>query len=718
MVATGSIGTVAYDIISRDRTKKGLNSAADRAKRVGKIGQNVGAALTGVGVAAAFAVRALTNSFMELDTAMARVRKTTGASTAEIDELKDAFIELSKEMPASAAELAEVGAVAGQLGIKGKANILEFTETASMMATAFDVSSEEAATALAKLSNIYDIPISETDRLASAINALGNTTAAKEGEILAFTGSLGASARMLGFTATESVSMGASLISMGMDASDAGTRLNSAFSVMAQNTEEAGELLGMSGDKFKEAFGQDQIGTINRLIAKIKGIDDSMERTTAATDVFGRIGAKAIIGLSANVDDFATNLDTAASAYELNTSLTEEYANATDTAAAKLKIAKNQLNAAKIALGGQMAPALIFVAKAIGGVANALSNMSPWLQAFISGGILLTSTLAVIGPLLFVASTAVVAWSTASLAAAASGISLTASLSAAAVAAWAFITPLLPFIAIGATIVGILALLEKKFKVVSIATALVTKGFEWGLQVNRKFASSFKPIWDAFSPVFELLKKGVTDYFTFHWNMFKKLLSVTEKVFNGIGKLMAKALGRTWEGLTIDKILGDLDVVEDKLEEVASLPAGIDISGFAGIDDTQETEGGTTNAFDAAVRASEQRKLQGLTPEQRASQFGTLSTGAQAGLFGGAGGEESESDTAITEILPALSQSSDKTNELIKETNTKLDTMPELVSELMKITGQFSALISAISRLAAAQSSDGGLGSNAGGGGL
>ena len=114
----------------------------------------ISASMTAAGIGAALAIRGMTNAFMELDTAMARVRKTTGASVDEIAELKDAFIGLSKVMPSTASELADVGAVAGQLGIKGKADILEFTETASMMATAFDISSEEAATALAKLSTV------------------------------------------------------------------------------------------------------------------------------------------------------------------------------------------------------------------------------------------------------------------------------------------------------------------------------------------------------------------------------------------------------------------------------------------------------------------------------------------------------------------------------------------------------------------------------------
>ncbi|MEA2037846.1 MAG: phage tail tape measure protein, partial [Nanoarchaeota archaeon] len=82
-------------------------------------------ALVNVAMAAALAYGAF-NVFIkptiELETAMVKVRKTTGMTTEEIKGLETQLLDMSKSVPQSADELAEMAAVAGQLGIQGSEN--------------------------------------------------------------------------------------------------------------------------------------------------------------------------------------------------------------------------------------------------------------------------------------------------------------------------------------------------------------------------------------------------------------------------------------------------------------------------------------------------------------------------------------------------------------------------------------------------------------------
>ncbi|RRG80740.1 phage tail tape measure protein, partial [Clostridioides difficile] len=97
----------------------------------------------------------------EFESAFAGVKKTVNASDADINTFKKNIMDLSKNMPQTAVEISAVGEAAGQLGIKvGKnaSNITNFTKTMVMLGDATNMSSDEAATALARFANIVQMP--------------------------------------------------------------------------------------------------------------------------------------------------------------------------------------------------------------------------------------------------------------------------------------------------------------------------------------------------------------------------------------------------------------------------------------------------------------------------------------------------------------------------------------------------------------------------------
>lgn len=329
------------------------------------------AALGGIAVAATASI----NAFRGFEEAMAGVAKTTGLSGKALEEIADGVKDLSKVIPMAHEGLADIAAIAGQLGIEGKEDILGFTKTVAEVATAFDMTAEESAIAMGKLANIYEIPITETSNFASAINVLGNTTAAFEREIVNFTMNLGASAKGMGFNSTEAIAMGASMIAMGNDASDSGTRLSAAFVEMGKKVDKFSEFLGMSEESFKAAFGDDPMTMLITIIEQIEAIEDPLDRSTKRAELFGAIGGKAMKALGGDLDGLKTNLDNAATGFEENTSLSEEFAAKTGTLNASFQLLKNSVTGVAIGIGEKLAP---FVSKLV----KSFINIIPKVEAF------------------------------------------------------------------------------------------------------------------------------------------------------------------------------------------------------------------------------------------------------------------------------------------------------------------------------------------------
>lgn len=293
----------------------------------------------------AIAFRSIISPAIELESEMANVRKTTGASKDSIEELRQELIGISKVLPITAIELAKIAAVAGQAGIRGTKSITSFTNTIAMMAIATDLSAEEAAKALVKVSNAFNIPISQANKLGSVINELSNTTAATAAEIVSSLTRVGAAGGNLGLTAEFVAALGATLIDAGFRAERAGTRMRSALRGISRNIEELAKLTKIPLEQFRKQLDVDPEGTLLKVLQSLK---DAGATTAEIAKIFGAVGGFAIETFVANLDDVNKNLATARLEMKDGLSLLKETGLFLDTTANKWKIIGNNIRAATL----------------------------------------------------------------------------------------------------------------------------------------------------------------------------------------------------------------------------------------------------------------------------------------------------------------------------------------------------------------------------------
>lgn len=324
---------------------KGLGGLKDLAAGVTKTIAAVGAALA---TAAGFAIKA----GIEFESAFAGVKKTVNGTEEQLASLEGAIRNMAKEMPQSAAEIAGVAEAAGQLGISID-KIDSFTKTMVQLGDATNLSSEEAATSLARLANITGMSQDDFDKLGSTIVALGNNLATTESEITAMGLRLAGAGKQVGLSEAQILSLAGGLSSVGIEAEAGGSAFSKVMSDMALAVETGNSSLGqfaavagMSSAEFKKAFKDDAAGAI---MSFIQGLGTAEDRGISAIKVLDDMGITeirlkdALLRASSASDVFAKSMDNGNTAWKENTALAKEASARYATMESQIGILKNKL---------------------------------------------------------------------------------------------------------------------------------------------------------------------------------------------------------------------------------------------------------------------------------------------------------------------------------------------------------------------------------------
>lgn len=386
--------------------QKRLNGYASGAK---SIGMGMTAAVTAPIVAGfGFAAKAA----IDFESSFAGVRKTVDASDAELQDLAKGFRDLSKEIPTSVNELNRIGESAGQLGIKTP-NILGFSKVMAELGVTTNLSSDQAATSLARLANITQMPQDQFDRLGSTVVGLGNNFATTESEIVDMGLRIAGAGQIAGLTEPQILSIGAAMASVGMEAEAGGTAVQKVLNGMTAavaaggpQLEEFARTAGLSASAFATAYKQDA-GEAFALF--VEGLGRQGDQAFATLDNLGlgneRV-IRAFLSLGNAGDLLRDALRRGSTEWERNTALVDEAGKRFGTTESKLTTLWNKASDVAITVGTAMAPAIeaaIGVGEraipVIDMLAQGFAALPPTAQTVVLGFFALT---AAAGPLVYI----------------------------------------------------------------------------------------------------------------------------------------------------------------------------------------------------------------------------------------------------------------------------------------------------------------------------
>ena len=379
-----------------DTLKKKQGEAADKAMTFGdKAGQafnQVHEAIVAAGIAVALKeiyeyFASCAQASMDFESAITGVAKTTDLTDEELAAMSDSIKALSTEIPATTEEISAVAEAAGQLGIQKDA-LLDFTEIMTMLGTATNMTADEAATSLARFANITGMATDNYGRLGSVIVDLGNNFATTESEIVAMGTRLASAGKLAGLTEPEIMALAAAMSSVGIEAEAGGTAMTQTLNAIEKAVAKGGDdlaefarIAGMSSEEFSSAWKNDAMSALTSFIGGLGKLDEQGESTVLVLEDLGLTGIRQsnmlkALGLAA--DQMTGAVNTANTAWQQNTALTNEANKRYATAQSRLTMMQNAYNNLKVAIGDAYTPAL---SEAYGVGTKVLNEITKFVQA-------------------------------------------------------------------------------------------------------------------------------------------------------------------------------------------------------------------------------------------------------------------------------------------------------------------------------------------------
>lgn len=388
--STKQLGTTATDTGSKNEqaSKKSAQAAAEHAAAVEKTGKMLAGfgtvTVAGLGMAAKAAIG------WEAD--WTGVMKTVEGTPEQLGAVEDGLRGLAKELPASHTEIAAVAQAAGQLGI-ATPDVVAFTKTMIDMGESTNLSAEDAATTLARFSNVMGTSTSDVGRLGATIVGLGNNFATTESEIAALAQRLSGAGAQAGLTEADVLGISAAMSSVGIEAEAGGTAMSLTMKRIGKAVDDGGDKLelfasvaGMSTEQFAAAWRDDAGAALTTFVGGLSEAGASGESLNAILAELGITGIResdALLRLSAAGDLMGDAMTRAGEEWTAGTALVEEAAKRYETTEAQISMAWNAIKDAAIDAGAVMLPMIAGVAETVADLAGVFSS----LPAPVQGGI-------------------------------------------------------------------------------------------------------------------------------------------------------------------------------------------------------------------------------------------------------------------------------------------------------------------------------------------
>ena len=343
-------------------------------------------------------VSSATQAGIAQERAFADVQRTAQGTTADLDNLKHAYTELSTTTTTSFADLSKIGTLGAQMNIPTK-DLEDFTKAVAQFSTVTGMEVEAATTAFGRFGQMMG-GLQESAKgagdgyavLANQVADLGAKSVATEPEIANMMVSIAAQGKSAGLTQNQILALSSTLSSLAIPKEWARGSLQRIFNSINSAAAEGSDsmhtyarAIGTTDEEFQKLWRDDPNKVFQGILQHLAGISDKVDKAQAIKDLgFKNVRDVELLSrMSNSLGLYVEQLKEADKAAKGTTFIDESMGIIMGTMAAKVEAFQHALQNAGAAINSSfMVPFKGLISLATG-IINAFAQLPRPIQAFV-----------------------------------------------------------------------------------------------------------------------------------------------------------------------------------------------------------------------------------------------------------------------------------------------------------------------------------------------
>lgn len=343
-------------------------------------------------------VSSATQAGIAQERAFADVQRTAQGTTADLDNLKRAYTELSTKTTTSFADLSKIGTLGAQMNIPTK-DLEDFTKAVAQFSTVTGMEVEAATTAFGRFGQMMG-GLQESAKgagdgyavLANQVADLGAKSVATEPEIANMMVSIAAQGKSAGLTQNQILALSSTLSSLAIPKEWARGSLQRIFNSINSAAAEGSDsmhtyarAIGATDEEFQKLWRDDPNKVFQGILQHLAGISDKVDKAQAIKDLgFKNVRDVELLSrMSNSLGLYVEQLKEADKAAKGTTFIKESMDTIMGTMAAKVEAFQHALQNAGAAINSSfMVPFKGLISLATG-IINAFAQLPRPIQAFV-----------------------------------------------------------------------------------------------------------------------------------------------------------------------------------------------------------------------------------------------------------------------------------------------------------------------------------------------